>query len=112
VKGLVKIMIEGNPMKGIRMGVRMGGSGALKRYLVDRIDWSRQGGRGKGWGEGEGEGTPEEVGEMGGAGRTPEKIGDIKAAMINEEFFGGVTTGDETWTQLLRDYLNSNGDLR
>lgn len=105
-------MIEGNPMKGIRMGVRMGGSGALKKYLVDRIDWGREGGREMGWGGVGGVGGSGKVGEMGDAGGTPEKIGDIKAAMINEEFFGGVTTGDETWTQLLRDYLNSNGDLR
>ena len=115
IKSLVKILIDGNPLKGIRMGIRQGGSGALKKYLVDRINWSEhEQKKVQKWGKSDADGqeTPQKGDQLTDAGRTPEKIDDIKAAMINEEFFGGVTTGDETWTQLLRDYLNSNGDLR
>ena len=39
IKSLVKMLIEGNPMKSIRMGIRQQGTEALKKYLATRINY-------------------------------------------------------------------------
>lgn len=38
VDGLVRLQVEGNPLKAIRQNIRAGGVNAIKKYLKDRMD--------------------------------------------------------------------------
>lgn len=38
IDGLVRLQVEGNPLKAIRQNIRAGGVNAIKKYLKDRMD--------------------------------------------------------------------------
>ena len=43
MKNLTKILIEGNPLKSIRLAIRQGGTNNLKKYLTSKIDPNKAG---------------------------------------------------------------------
>ena len=42
INSLVRIQIEGNPLKAIRQNIRASGTNQLKNYLKDRMDASQR----------------------------------------------------------------------
>ena len=38
IEGLLRLQIEGNPLKAIRQNIRVGGVNQIKKYLKDRMD--------------------------------------------------------------------------
>lgn len=42
IDGLVRLQLEGNPLKAIRQNIRAGGVNTIKKYLKDRMDPSNR----------------------------------------------------------------------
>ena len=89
MRELVKINIEGNPLRSIKMSLRTGGTNDLKKHLQGKID-------------------PEKNLQM--IGVANGQASGAKQKLIEQEFMnhGG---GKSQWTQLIREFKNTNGDL-
>ena len=112
MKGLVKVLIEGNPMKSIRMGIRQQGTEALKKYLASRINFDelqkKQEGLEK-MANLESQSSQRRLNNSN-VQNSANDAEIIKKNMVIEEFLG--QKKDDPWKTLIREFITSEGFLR
>jgi len=94
MNNLHKILVEGNPLKSIRMAIRQGGTNQLKKYLVSRIDPNK----------------PKLIPKARNQGYTEKMIEEAKQKIVQDAFSNQESEQDQ-WKRLVREFKNTNGDL-